>query len=994
MRKAYLYILSLLLLAVFRFVFTDPGCYAQEYSYINYDKKDGLPASTVYAGAQTKDGFIWLATENGLSRFDGKNFRNFSIQDGLPDNNIINVFTDSKNRLWIMPFKPELAYYYKGKIFNRNNDSLLKKLNISSFILEITEDKSGNIICVEQSAIHIIFSNGKTQTISKINNIIFITLKSGLDKYGTGRVVVSLDRNYLNTKYHFFNPLTTELTLAIPSDKYPGTSERHMITTPEFILISTPVSHASPNLFSRLYKNDQLIWEKVLSQDAFHIDLLETDKIAYNGTDGSLIYKLETGQFQYRFLPGITVNRVFVDKEKNWWFCTKESGIFQLPSTNIKTKKFYDKNTQLAVYSIVKAGKFAYFGTDRDFIWKENGKDQFLQCIVNEKKDNTARVSVLLPLKSSQIIIGSSRLRQGVISGNTIRINSFSYHTGVRSCVISKKQSLLVASTFQAVLIRLPLPNEPDSSRQTLLLERSTCAIENDSGYYIGTLKGLYYKPYDGEAILLGKKFPVLSNRITALTVAHDGTLWVATIGGGVIALKDQQIKYTITEKNGLSTNNCLSLFTVKDTVWVGTEKGLNRFTAGTNNPKVDIYTINDGLCSDVINTIFVDSNMVYAGTPKGLSYFDPGLIRQGSACDLQFTGIYVSDKYWTYDSSGFTLDHSNNDLRFEYSGISFKSGGEITYYYRLQGLHDDWRTTTDNSLSFPTLPSGNYTLQLKAINKYGIESKMKEISFSIEKLLWEKTWFRLVALAAIGLLIWAFIRSRVNKIRQREEEKSKVNQRIMELEQAALRSQINPHFIFNSLNSIQQYVVERDISGANKFITDFSHLIRMTLDYSARSSIKLSEEIHYIDTYLGLEKVRLEGKFDYSITIEEGIDPDEYTIPSLLLQPFVENSIRHGIKYRADNNGLIQLYICETEKGLLITIEDNGVGRAVANRYKTERHVQYQSKGMLLSSGRIDLLNSHGNEKIDLQIVDLYDEQSKPVGTRIELLLYTLKKN
>src|SRR4030095_1421249 len=130
--------------------------FSQDYSFIRYDTRDGLAGSVVYDAVQDKEGFMWFATENGLSRFDGKNFKTFTTKDGLPDNEILKLFVDSKGRLWIMPFKPSVCYYFKGKIYNKNNDTLLSKLSLSNYVHEIVEDRSGNLAVAEESAWHII----------------------------------------------------------------------------------------------------------------------------------------------------------------------------------------------------------------------------------------------------------------------------------------------------------------------------------------------------------------------------------------------------------------------------------------------------------------------------------------------------------------------------------------------------------------------------------------------------------------------------------------------------------------------------------------------------------------------------------------------------------------------------------------------------------------------------------------------------------------------
>ena len=282
--------------------------------------------------------------------------------------------------------------------------------------------------------------------------------------------------------------------------------------------------------------------------------------------------------------------------------------------------------------------------------------------------------------------------------------------------------------------------------------------VEKDSGFYIGTLNGLIYKSYQGKTINLGKIFPELASRIVNLAISYKNILWVTTKGNGIAAYSNNKLLYHFTEANGLTSDNCTSLYLDSNIVWLGTDKGLNRIEVSPSGNKITRFSMSDGLPSDMINAIATTGKKVFVGTPMGLTYFEVDKISQQSSCDLQLTGIYLANKYWTYDSTDFSLPHKNNDIRFEFSGISFKSAGEMKYQYRVLGLQPDWRTTTDEQLNFPSLSSGKYTLQLKAMNKYGVESKVKEVSFVIEKLLSEKTWFRLMMLfLLIGDTIWLF---------------------------------------------------------------------------------------------------------------------------------------------------------------------------------------------------------------------------------------------
>jgi len=303
-----------------------------------------------------------------------------------------------------------------------------------------------------------------------------------------------------------------------------------------------------------------------------------------------------------------------------------------------------------------------------------------------------------------------------------------------------------------------------------------------------------------------------------------------------------------------------------------------------------------------------------------------------------------------------------------------------------LVGLDSNWKTTKENFLDYPTLPSGDYTLELRAINRFNIQSELLTIPFTVEKLLNEKTWFRAILFFIILLSTGLFVYWLITRVRRREVQKAEINKRMAELEQLALKSQMNPHFIFNCLNSIQQFVLDKDVAGSNRFITGFSRLIRQTLDISAKKEITLAEEIIYLSTYLELERTRFEDKFQFEVRAADDINVNDYMLPPVMLQPFVENSIRHGIRYRKDNEEKIVVFFERKSDHLVCTVEDNGIGRSEALRLKGNNPIEYQSKGMSLISSRIQYLNSNSEYPIILDVEDLADERNDSRGTKVVL--------
>jgi sensor histidine kinase YesM len=420
--------------------------------------------------------------------------------------------------------------------------------------------------------------------------------------------------------------------------------------------------------------------------------------------------------------------------------------------------------------------------------------------------------------------------------------------------------------------------------------------------------------------------------------------------------------------------------------LWVGTDKGLNKISVNQPGFPVQNYSTNDGLSSDIINAVYVYNKKVYVGTPEGITFFDEEKIASQSRCDLQFIDVTIGGEICHPSEAPLLIPHKKNNIQFNYVGISYKSAGDIRYRYRLLGLDSAWHETRETSLSYPTLPSGEYGLQLQAINKFGVYSKVQMIQFTIDKLLYERTWFQvligLLFLAVTGLLAGLVIR----RIRKREQEKTATNKRISELEQLSRKAQMNPHFIFNSLNSIQQYVMDTDVAGANKFISGFSRLIRQTLDFSSKPEISLEEELDYLSNYLDIEKTRLEDAFSWKVIIDKNVDPTIYYIPPMILQPFVENSVRHGLRFRRDKSGIVTISVKLENDYLVCILADNGIGRKAAQQYKSISPINYQSKGLSLTADRIEMFNREHERKISMRIDDLEDKFHNPLGTRVTI--------
>jgi hypothetical protein len=348
----------------------------------------------------------------------------------------------------------------------------------------------------------------------------------------------------------------------------------------------------------------------------------------------------------------------------------------------------------------------------------------------------------------------------------------------------------------------------------------------------------------------LGNTFPALKDKIVAISADLEKNLWIITESHGLICLKNNKVVYELTIKNGLLSNTSRCLFILDNNLWLGTNEGISKIDLSSYPFQITNYTAANGLDCEIINCIYAKGDSIFAGTSFGISCFRNENIHTKSICELKLTDIQSRNDNWYYKQDSINLKRNDNSLRFEYAAISFVSSGDITYYYQLKGLDTIWQSTKQNSIEFQSLPAGNYQFNIYAINRYGIKSKMITIPFSKEKTFWQLNWVRGMLIIIMAFIIWLIFKARMKMVKRKADEKIIRERKIYELEQMALRSQMNPHFIFNSLNSLQQYVFAGDAIEANHFITNFSSLVRQTLYISAKKFISLDEEIKYLQSY------------------------------------------------------------------------------------------------------------------------------------------------
>ncbi|MNU19229.1 Sensor histidine kinase YehU [compost metagenome] len=944
---------------------------AQIRSYLRFSTDQGLAGDNIYCLQQDKDGFLWIATATGVSRFDGTAFKTFTTKDGLPANEVPWLFIDKRNRVWMGAFNNEICYYYQGAIHNSSNDTLLKQIRqLSRHKRNAVYTKHENIY--EFDGISFAEDAAGNMMIKSKDEIFYIDTQHHVRKY-----------NMPYSGPAFFKPVALNNTLPIEIIdtslwKYKVTQHRTEAVYPGFIALEAHTAITSEkgwlNRCLVLYSEKGI--QRISSSYMNSFDVLTASRLLLNGIKGSVFFDLKTQKITDTLLAGINVNVSIIDKDSSIWLGSNGGGLYYFPhrAGHYIQQPGRDR-TPLQVYQFYVYKDELWMGSNNWQFWKLNTSKASIDNQGTIKKMSTY---LILPPEGNMMCSPES----GLLSVFRNQKDLLKGHHNAKS-IMNVKDTMIVA--YHNKIDRFLFPGTVLDS--VGFNERIICAYYLNGQYYAGTLKGLYKITKGHTHDHITELKPIITDAVNAIAYSYkNGLLWVSTPENGIYCIRNDRVIHHFNKEKGLSSSICNCLFTDGIKVYVGTIDGLNIIDPDQGFSINRYYTL-DGLPSDNVNCIYARDGKVWLGTAEGLSVIEPGGAARNHFFNLIMDQVIVSGQQIA-TAGNAVLAPDDNNIRFNYAGITFLSRHQVQYTYRLLGLDEQWQTTDQPYLQYPSLPSGKYTFELYATDRFGVRSNRIIFSFAIKQQWWEYGWLQ--ALAAITLLGLAFVLTwqRMRKIQRRKQEKIELKEKILELEQLALRARMNPHFIFNSLNSFYQYVIDQDLEGASKFMSDFSKLIRQLFETASLYEIALYKEIDFLNTYMELERTKLRKIFSYTVSVQPDIYTEELIIPSFVIQPFLENAIRHGIQNRGDALGRISLRITLSGDILKLEIEDNGPGRAYSLALKSRNGSMHHSKGMHLIAERIDLYNKIHQSNVRFDIID----HTEPASGTLVIIYFPLK--
>lgn len=541
-------------------------------------------------------------------------------------------------------------------------------------------------------------------------------------------------------------------------------------------------------------------------------------------------------------------------------------------------------------------------------------------------------------------------------------------------------------------------------------IKRGQCLLPEGDSIWIGTMQnGLQVFDKKKEKFTaafvtdIKNKNSISSNCVTDILRYSKDTLIVATLMGVNIFDEKTKIFTAITTKEGLPNNLVNAI--IKDglgNVWVACfYDGFCKINM--HDLSINSYGISDGLTDNIFTSKFYklkNGNILMGGAESFFS-FNPASFKSAVApANVRITDIHVFENEVAVDSLlqqqlPLQLSYKENSIRIQFACLDYWNPKGIKYFYRLNGIDKNWILADRNQAAvYNQLAHGEYLFEVKCANRDGVYScNITALKIKISPPFWKKWWFTMLAGLAIFSLSLMVIRWREKNIRAVAAEKIKVQQSQIEMysmndqlskaKLEALRSQMNPHFIFNSLNAIQECILTNKIDEAYKYLSKFSKLQRMVLNNSQKELISLSDEIEMLQLYLSLESLRFSDSFSYSIDATGIADVNEIMLPSLITQPLVENAIWHGLRNKEGEKKLSIVY--KESNGLFfITIDDNGIGREEAAMIKKQKigNSQFASKGTIIVQQRLHVLAQQLKADIQLQTTDKKDEQDNAKGT------------
>jgi ligand-binding sensor domain-containing protein len=994
---------------------------AQEFPNINFrsiTEKDGLSNNNVTDIIQDNEGFIWIATVNGLNRYDGIRMKNFyaNVNDStsLQTNEVATLSKDSSGNIWLIgpagsakmdkatrqfqninsPTTSILHYKNSSAIFTYNgvldytNNKFIKnnewkftpiKYPERTYVQyeKVVPDKKGNLWSAVGTTIFKIINGNPANVIAipmpeqfGVTSMIFDSQgRCWLTSWGGGLYELNTNNNTIKKIPIADKPIVSQHCI-----EWKWNNQNYIIVCNETNGISIV------NTGNGRYKNIIIKENNLTDAHAIYVRNAYVDKKNNLWLSTGSGIKLATN-----FTNAFEVQEVYKNnlEDKNYWSNGTVYTIKEQPSGYWLSKRYfggmfwYNKNWELQQFwpKVIPHQTYPYKGT---VIGHEYEGYDFLQ------KGNTMYITTELGMG----LLNLSNKNIQLITANDTTIPR------LRTIVAINDSLWMIRSAKYGIYSFNPVKNKfskyyrfwDEEVKKEVAL--GSIINTNDNKIYAITVSGNMLYSYNPSADDFDKINITGLPNADYYTMAIDGNqlLWLGSSKGLMaVDLKKQAVVKTFTDYADMGT---VSRLTVDggNNIWFNCKQGY--WCWQQNNNKMIKYNYELGLPSNADFSAFttLSNNQVVAGGLNAIvkfnsiNYNNDLLHAKTAISEVKVNNELVTAKRLNDSTYQLNLLPNENNLDINFSVLDYSNKDNYDYYYTISPGSSNWIKTADGHLGLNNLSYGNYTIQLKGANNISNStSSIATLKLYIKPKWHQTVWVRLLGLFTLLAIIYGWIKYRTSQIKNTAQLKIGYENKMLQLEMQNLRSQMNPHFIFNSLNSINSFIVENKTHLASDYLTKFSRLMRLILDNSKNEIITLEKELETLRLYLLMESVRFTNKFDYTITVQPGIDEQLMKLPPMIIQPYVENAIWHGLLHK-EEKGQVLITITKQNNNLQIVVQDNGIGRNKAAEIKSKNLSETKSYGMQITAQRLQQLNAANSVTTE----DITDNNGNISGTKV----------
>lgn len=951
--------------------------YSQDYQMLHFTVENGLPSNKIYNIYKDSKGYLWIASDKGVARYNGVEFKKFTTSDGLPDNEIFLSKEDYNHRIWFGTYNGELCYFKNDTIHTAANTPFLKMARKAAQIqsIDVENDSSVTIILyllqtivkIKNERLSIVNvppgSNlaHSTTSVHQLSHGLFSVLyENGLGVIDSnGRVVVDTPTN-----------LGFMRDVSFPNKKY---------------------SYSSSNV---IFNTDmQVVRRMNQSFSMFHqlLSYYDDGKNYYYGTTEGLIINDSIILF-----PNQSISSINRDLIGNYWISTLDDGIYVLRKDYFNTKHTeHVYGGFIKYYSNIKNQVF--FGNSFNNVYHVNNRN--IETVFNYKRyrnlDTVRKISepgIFIDTNYSMYSFFDEDFFyiKNLLSKKTETEKFNMYDNLGYKKIIKINNHLYIKNRLGIHLFDVgpKFKNRAYEKGTELVMQRTYGMAKDPNGQlWYTTINGMYkienntnvHKiAYDS---VVFKLFEFCGNYLIGVT--HDNKLAICSHWDS----PKPRIKY-FNEPNCVLDNiypvdACHTLIST-DKYW----RIVTHCPTSIDKEACNVRTIEDPFVPIQVEAFIADSTFGYffkKGAVISLDLQSLYLVIQPPT--LAFSSVSTRNNHFPVKGSVALPYSESSNISVSFSTIAFGSQS-LTYLYSAsrENEPDLWIPMNQNDVINLTNPwFGKYTIKLKAKSVSSDFSVPIQFQLIISPPFWATWWFVVLSASGCIVAIWYMVRFRIRYVITKRNKKHSEEIKFMKSEYKALNALMNPHFIFNTLNNVQSLVNDNNKRAANEYLRIFADLIRQNMYNVSRELIPLEKEMELIKNYLLLEKLRFEDKLEYELTTDQGVDLTGIMIPPLLIQPLVENSLKHGIWPLTDRSGFLKVSISEKDDVLHISIRDNGVGLGEAGKNKSTSHEPY---GLENIKKRIDQLGMIQNKHIRFDIKEEIDSENNQRWTIVTISL------